>query len=41
MEVFNTCVISPFVSVEMINTDLLHDYSISESIPCYTECEQL
>lgn len=40
MEVFNTCVISPFVSEEMIGTDLMHGYSISESIPCSAECEQ-
>lgn len=40
MKVFNTCVISPFLSVEMINTDLLHGYSISESIPCHTEFER-
>lgn len=40
MKVFNNCVISPFVSVEMIDTDLLHGYSIWESIPCHAECEQ-
>lgn len=34
------CAISPFVYVNMINTNFLHGYSTSESIPCYTEREK-
>lgn len=34
------CAISPFVYVKLINTNFLHGYSTSESIPCYTECEK-